>query len=137
MIFHVRNAKDTDGSTNTAFTDFAALYDFYKLPGVVHSFSATKHELDLCMDRDLLIGLNGIMTFTKDERQLQVARNTPIENIVIETDAPYLTPIPMRGTINEPKHVTYITQFLSELRDESYALVTKQTTQNAKTLFNL
>lgn len=137
MIFHVRNAKGTDGLSSGAFTDFMSLYDSYVLPGVMHSFSATVYELDQCVSRDLLVGLNGIMTFTTDEKQLEAARKVPLENIVIETDSPYLTPVPHRGIINEPKHVTNITQFLSELRGESHALVAKQTTKNAIKLFNL
>jgi TatD DNase family protein len=137
MIFHVRNAKNGDGQGTSAFTDFMKRYDKYSLPGVMHSFSATDYELDLCVSRDLLIGLNGIMTFTTDENQLKAARKVPLANLVVETDAPYLTPKPFRGNINEPKHVTNITQFLSELRGESLALVAKQTTKNAKKLFNL
>jgi TatD DNase family protein len=137
MIFHVRNAKNSDGQDAGAFSDFMGLYDFYGLPGVVHSFSATTHELSMAIERGLYIGLNGIMTFTSDEKQLEIVRKAPLENIIIETDAPYLTPKPHRGTINEPKHVTYITQFIAELRDDSQALVAKQTTKNAKKLFNL
>jgi len=137
MIFHVRNAKSTDGTDKNAFSDFMALYDYYKLPGVVHSFSATVKELALCVERNLLVGLNGIMTFTSDEKQLEAVKKAPLENIIIETDAPYLTPKPHRGTINEPKHVTNITLFIAELREQSLALVAKQTTKNAKKLFNL
>jgi TatD DNase family protein len=87
--------------------------------------------------RGLYAGLNGIMTFTRDSSQLEAARLLPIKNILLETDAPFLTPNPLRGTINEPKHVILITQFLSKLRDESQALLAKTTTQNAKELFNL
>lgn len=137
MIYHIRNAKGTDGMSDTAFSDFMKLYDFYTPKGVVHSFSATTRELEMCMTRELLIGLNGIMTFTTDVNQLEAVKKAPLKNIVIETDAPYLTPKPYRDTINEPKHVTNITLFIAELREESLALVAKQTTKNAKQLFNL
>lgn len=128
VIFHIRDA----------FDDFFRILDDYKgIRGVVHSFSANSAELKGALSRGLYIGLNGIMTFTTDEKQLQAARLVPLEKLVIETDAPFLTPKPFRGRINEPKHVILITQFLSELRGESQALLAKQTTKNAKKLFNL
>lgn len=128
LIFHIRDA----------FEDFFKILDDYKdVRGVVHSFSAGKAEAKEIVKRGLYAGLNGIMTFTKDPNQLAAAKSLPIENIVLETDAPFLTPTPYRGTINEPKHVILITQFLSELRGESQALLAKQTTKNAKTLFNI
>lgn len=128
MIFHIRDA----------FDDFFKIVDQYpKLNGVVHSFSAHKDQLQGVIDREFYIGLNGIMTFTKDERQLEAAKMVPIEKLVIETDAPFLTPKPFRGSMAEPKHVINITQFLSELRGESLALLAKTTTQNAKKLFNV
>jgi TatD DNase family protein len=136
LIFHVRNAqKETE---QQAFDDFFSIIDEYSgIEGVVHSFSATSTELNQIVSRGLYVGLNGIMTFTKDEKQLEAAKNVPIDNLLLETDAPFLTPAPLRGTINEPKHVILITQFLSELRGESQALLAKQTTKNAKTLFKL
>jgi TatD DNase family protein len=128
LIFHVRDA----------FDDFFSIIDEYSgIRGVVHSFSATKDELKGVIDRDLYVGLNGIMTFTSDSKQLEAAKLVPIDKLVLETDSPYLTPKPLRGKINEPKHVILITQFLSELRGESQAFLAKQTTENAKNLFNL
>lgn len=128
LIFHVRDA----------FEDFFSIIDEYSgIRGVVHSFSATEVELRGVIARDLYVGLNGIMTFTKDEKQLDSAKLVPANKLVLETDAPYLTPVPFRGTINEPKHVILITKFLSELRSESQAFLAKQTTENAKKLFNL
>lgn len=128
IIFHVRDA----------FDDFFRIIDEYEgIRGVVHSFSAHNTELKGVIDRHLYVGLNGIMTFTKDEKQLEVARHVPLKNLVLETDAPFLTPKPFRGTMCEPKHVINITQFLSELRGESRALLAEQTTKNAKKLFKL
>jgi TatD DNase family protein len=136
LIFHVRNSQKF--SSQQAFDDFFSIIDEYNgITGVVHSFSATNVELEQIVSRGLYVGLNGIMTFTTDEKQLEAAKSVPISNLVVETDAPYLTPKPLRGTINEPKHVILITQFLSELRGESQALLAKQTTKNAKILFKL
>lgn len=128
LVFHVRDA----------FDDFLSIVDEYPgLRGVVHSFSAGTAELTGVLERGFYVGLNGIMTFTKDDAQLEAARLVPIEKLVLETDAPFLTPVPFRGRINEPKHVINITQFLAELRGESQALLAKTTTKNAKKLFNL
>ncbi len=128
LIFHIRDA----------FDDFFAILDDYEgVRGVVHSFSTNTQHMQEVVKRGLYIGLNGIMTFTKDKEQLDSARKVPIENLVIETDSPFLTPTPFRGKLNEPKHVISITKFMSELRGESQAFLAKQTTKNAKTLFNL
>jgi TatD DNase family protein len=128
LIFHVRDA----------FDDFFRILDEYdSVEGVVHSFSASTSELDKIVNRGLYVGLNGIMTFTKDEKQLEAARKVPVDKLLIETDSPFLTPRPFRGTINEPKLVTNITKFIGELRGESQAFLAKQTTKNAKQLFKL
>jgi TatD DNase family protein len=139
LIFHIRDPKERrDGEMGRAFADFFNIFDkFDGVKGVIHSFSATTTELKGILERGLYVGLNGIMTFTTDEKQLEMARKVPLDKLVIETDSPFLTPKPLRGTINEPKHVILITQFLSELRGESQALLAKQTTKNAKQLFNL
>jgi len=127
LIFHVRDA----------FTDFWPIFDEYKgLRGVIHSFSATRQELDDILARDLYVGLNGIMTFTKNPDQLEAAKAVPLDRLVLETDAPFLTPDPHRGKICKPKHVRVTAQFLSELRDESLEQLAKCTTQNAQALFH-
>lgn len=128
LIFHVRDA----------FDDFWPIFDAYpKLRGVIHSFSATEKELEQILSRGLFVGLNGIMTFTKRPEQLAAARAVPLDRLLLETDAPFLTPAPIRGTICEPKHVRLTAEFLTELRGESLAAVASQTTRNARTLFGL
>lgn len=128
LIFHIRDA----------FEDFWPTFDEYKgLRGVVHSFTATTRELDAALERGLYIGLNGIMTFTKQAAQLEAARAVPLERILIETDAPFLTPAPYRGTICQPKHVRVTASYLAELRGISLGQLATATTQNAATLFNI
>ncbi len=128
VIFHVRDA----------FDDFWPIFDnFTGLKGVIHSFTANTSVLTQSLKRNLLIGLNGIMTFTKDKKQLEAARTVPIESLVLETDAPFLTPVPLRGTICEPKHVRVVAEFLSRLRDEQLEVIASKTTNNARKLFNL
>lgn len=128
LIFHVRDAFDDF---------FAILSHFQGIRGVVHSFTANTKVLDKCLNRGLYIGLNGIMTFTKDQDQLAAARAVPLDKMVLETDAPFLTPAPFRGTICKPKHVRDTTEFLSSLRGETLEEIAAATTHNAKGLFNL
>jgi len=128
LIFHIRDA----------FEDFWPIFGQYKgLRGVVHSFTATTTELEAALERGLYIGLNGIMTFTKHSAQLEAAKKVPRERILIETDAPFLTPIPYRGTICQPKHVRVTAEFLAQLRGERLEELAAATTQNAGTLFNI
>ena len=128
LIFHIREA----------FDDFWPIFDQYKsLQGVIHSFTASTTVLEQAMARGLYIGLNGIMTFTKDEKQLEMAKQVPLQKLLLETDAPFLTPVPFRGTICQPKHVRVVAQFLSNLRGESLTQLAQTTTNNARVLFNL
>lgn len=128
VIFHVRDA----------FDDFFPIFDnFPSLTGVVHSFTSGKNVLNKVLSRSLMVGLNGIMTFTKDQTQLDMARTVPLEQLVLETDAPFLTPVPFRGTICEPKHVVDTARFLSGLREEPVGVISKATTKNAQALFQL
>lgn len=128
LIFHVRDA----------FDDFFKIFDSYPgLQGVVHSFTATQKELDQILQRGLYVGLNGIMTFTKNERQLEAARAVPVSRLLLETDAPFLTPIPYRGKINQPVYMVETLKFLANLRGEDEAFLAEQTTKNAQNLFKV
>ena len=128
LIFHVRDA----------FTDFWPVVDNFRgLRGVVHSFSSDTHDLDQILSRGLYVGLNGIMTFTKNKEQLEAAKAVPIDKLLLETDAPFLTPVPWRGTICQPKHLRDTAKFLAGLRDASMEEIAKVTTQNACNLFAL
>lgn len=127
-IFHVRDAWD----------DFWRIVDDYKIErAVVHSFSATTKELKQVLDRGFYVGLNGIMTFTNDQAQLAAAKKIPLNRLVLETDAPFLTPKPDRGKVCEPRHVLHTAKFLADLRGENLDKIMKQTTKNAKELFNI
>lgn len=127
VSFHVREA----------FTDFWPIYDKYKVRGVLHSFTDRPEHLEKALERGLLIGINGIATFTSHQWQLDMFKAIPLEKIVVETDSPFLTPKPRRGTINTPENVIYITQCLAELRGENVTDTAKQTTANARKLFGV
>jgi TatD DNase family protein len=128
VIFHVRDA----------FEDFWPIFDQFKgLRGVIHSFTATEKELRQILERGLYVGLNGIMTFSKRPQQLAAAKAIPLEKLLLETDAPFLTPAPFRGKIGEPKYVRVTAEFLSHLREESLESIAAATTHNASALFSL
>jgi TatD DNase family protein len=139
VIFHVRDPKTHSSSEiGEAFSDFfAVLSDFKGIRGVVHSFTAGSRTLDKCINKGLYIGLNGIMTFTKDQKQLKMAKKVPLDRLVLETDAPFLTPVPYRGKICQPKHVASTAEFLASLRGETLEYMATASTANALKLFNL
>lgn len=126
IVFHVREA----------FDDFWPIFDSYKgVRGVLHSFTDTQKHLDMALERGLYIGVNGIMTFTKNAWQLEVAKAIPADRLLLETDAPYLTPAPFRGKVNAPANLRYVAEFMSELRQEPLNQLAAATTQNARQLF--
>lgn len=132
LIFHVRDA----------FDDFWEIFDSYesaswRIRGVIHSFTAHEKELDQILKRGLYVGLNGIVTFTKNDEQIAAIKAVPLDRLVLETDAPYLTPIPLRGSICAPEHVSLTAEFLAGLRNESVDELAGATTANAIKLFGV
>lgn len=128
IIFHVREA----------FDDFWPIFDEYTgIRGVLHSFTDNYTNYQQAMQRNLSIGINGIMTFTKLSEQLQIAQDIPLQKLLLETDAPFLTPKPHRGKVNEPAHTRLVAEFLADLRGISVEDLAAQTTKNALTLFSL
>ena len=123
LIFHVREA----------FDDFFAILDNFssaKIRGVVHSFSDNKKNLRKSLERDFYIGVNGLATYS-------TLPMPPIERILLETDAPFLAPVPLRGQTNQPVNVHYVAKWLSEKLGLDFDEVARITTENSETLFNL
>ena len=128
MIFHVREA----------FDDFWQIFDTYKgIRSVLHSFTDSQANMERAVRQGLFIGVNGIATFTKNAAQLEMYKSIPLRNLLLETDAPFLTPTPYRGTMCEPKHVRVVAEFLSNLRGETLEQLAAATTQNALKLFGV
>lgn len=120
-----------------AFEDFFAVLDSLpSLPrGVIHCFSGGLQEIRFARERKLFIGTDGNITYSK---QLQaVVPQIPLTMILLETDAPYLTPIPHRGERNEPKYIPLTAAKVAQLQHVGVNDVESQTTENAKTLFRL
>lgn len=128
MVFHVRQA----------FADFWKIFDgFSGIRGVIHSFTGSGQDLDNALARGLHIALNGIITFTKNEWQIESAKAIPPNKLLLETDAPFLTPVPFRGKVNTPVNVQTVAKFVAKLRNDSLDNLAKVTTANAQKLFKL
>jgi len=128
LIFHVRDA----------FDDFWPILDSYPtVRGVLHSFTDTQANLEKALQRGLYVGVNGIVTFTKLQWQLDAIAAVPLERLLLETDAPFLTPKPLRGRVNEPAHIELIAKFVSDLRHVSLHELANATTANALHLFSI
>jgi TatD DNase family protein len=128
FVFHVRDGWD----------DFWKIVDSYKeVHGVIHCFSAQVKQLDQALQRGFYVGLNGIMTFTKDEKQLEAAKKVPLDKLLLETDAPVLTPKPYRGQRCEPKHLVNTAEFLANLRGERLEDLAEAATKNTGKLFGI
>ncbi len=103
--------------------------------GVMHCFVEDQTTAEEAMALGFYISFSGIVTF-KNARELQaVAKTIPAERLLVETDSPYLAPVPHRGKSNQPMYVRKVAEFLAELRDESYEHVAEQTSANFRRLF--
>lgn len=106
-----------------------------KIRGVIHSFTGTAMEASRYFDLGFLVGLNGITTFAREYDEMLLS--LPVDKILLETDAPYLTPLPYRGKRNEPGYLGEVASVLANLKQiplEDFAL---QTTKNAEKLFGI
>ncbi len=128
LIFHVREA----------FDDFWPIFDQYQgIRGVLHSFTDTKQNMEKAVAKGLYIGVNGISTFTKDEAQKAMFDAIPFDRILFETDAPFLTPTPYRGKVNEPAYVRIVAEYHAQRRGISLDEIAEASSQNARALFSL
>lgn len=127
-ILHCRNA-------------YGELFDFLgafpNLRAVVHCFTGVWEEARRFLHRGFLIGITGIVTYPDALNVHEVVRKTPLDRLLLETDSPYLTPVPHRGERNEPLYVEYTARKIAELKGLSFEEVAKRTRENAIIFFNL
>ena len=123
LIVHTREArKDTMDILENEGAESAG--------GIIHCFTENWETAKRALDMGFYISLSGIVTF-KNARELQeVAKKLPLDRILIETDSPYLAPVPHRGKTNQPAFVKHVAEFLAELRDDSVENIAKETTDN-------
>ena len=108
-----------------------------KRMGVVHCYSGDRVLADALIDLGYYISVPGTVTYKKADQVKEVAAGIPMDRMLIETDAPFLTPEPKRGKRNEPLFVTYTAREIARLRNIPFEEVARQTAENAKTLFGL
>jgi TatD DNase family protein len=104
-------------------------------PGVFHSFSDLESAANKAIGIDFYIGFTGPLTFRNATDSQRIAAGLPLDRILVETDAPFLTPVPYRGKRNEPAYVRFVVEKIAELHGESFDTIALRTTENAATLF--
>lgn len=107
------------------------------LPGIMHCFSGSAHLAQRAIDMGFSISFSGIVTFKKAEELREVAKLVPLDRLLIETDCPYLTPIPFRGKRNEPAYVVEVARCLADLRGLEIDELARITTNNFARMFKL
>ncbi len=105
--------------------------------GVMHCFTESQEVADAAIELGFYISFSGIVTFKSAKDLQQVARTIPLERMLIETDSPYLAPVPFRGKTNEPGYVRHVGEFIADLRGISAAEVARQTSDNFFKLFGI
>ena len=135
ISFHVRDEKAAAGAV---WADFWPIFDEFKgLRGILHSFTDSEENLQHGLERGLYVGVNGISTFTKNKNQQKMFNQIPLERLVFETDAPFLTPVPFRGKVNVPAYVGKVAEFQARVRGISLDDIARITTANTRTLFGV
>lgn len=130
IIFHCRDA----------FSDTLNIIQSYssdKLTGVFHCFGGSESDLERLLDLGFYIGFDGNITYKNAENLRNLVRKTPVNRILVETDAPFLAPEPHRGERNEPKNVKIVAQCMAELKTVSEEIIAQITTQNVEKLFSI
>lgn len=128
LIIHTRNARE---DTIAIMTEEHAR----DIGGVMHCFTESLEMAKASLDLNFYISFSGIITFKNALDLVEVAKYVPLDNMLIETDSPYLAPVPFRGKTNEPKYVKYVAEKIAEIKRVSVESVVEKTDDNFKRLF--
>jgi TatD DNase family protein len=131
IIIH---SRDSDADMLRILDDEMAKGAF---KGVLHCFSSTVEMARAVLGMGFMVSASGIVTFPKAEELRQVFRSVPLEKILIETDSPFLAPVPHRGMTNEPAFVVEVAKKLAEIKNAPLAEIERATTENFKSYFGL
>lgn len=107
----------------------------YKAKGIIHCFSGSLETANIYISMGFLLGIGGVVTF-KNSKLKDVVKEVPLESIVLETDSPYLTPVPFRGKVNSSKYLEYIAMFIADIKNISVEELAEITNKNASSLFD-
>ncbi|BDC34365.1 deoxyribonuclease [Candidatus Dependentiae bacterium Noda2021] len=130
LVVHTRDARE----------ETARALEQYKgqlTRGVIHCFSENNDFAQFSIDLGFYLGIGGTLTYPKNKELRDIFSSVPLESVVLETDAPYLPPQPLRGKKNYPQNVSMIAEYLAQLRTTSRETIAHQTTKNAFNLFQL
>ncbi len=105
--------------------------------GVMHCFTETWTVAEAALDLGFMISFSGILTFKSAENLREVARKVPLESILVETDSPYLAPVPYRGKTNEPAYVRYVAAELARIKQVPLETIAETTSRNFRRLFQI
>ncbi|APJ03071.1 TatD family hydrolase [Silvanigrella aquatica] len=128
VVVHVRETHEAVYSRIKPFAEKG-------LKGVIHCFTGTLDEAKDFLNCGLYLSFSGIVTFKNSQSLQEVAKFVPSDRILIETDSPYLAPVPLRGKTNEPANIHHTCEFIAKLRNTTYDEMAKTTTHNAENLF--
>ncbi len=130
VIVHTRNAEEDTINTLKNF------YKKKKITGLIHCFSSTKEMAQAALDIGFYISLSGILTFKNAKDLIDIVKYIPSDRLLVETDSPYLAPVPYRGKRNEPSNTKFTLEKLAEIKNTSFENMAKTTTSNFFSLFN-
>lgn len=104
---------------------------------VMHCFSGSPEFAQQCINEGFYIALGGVVTFKNAKKVKEVAKTVPLDKLLLETDAPYMTPVPFRGKENQPAYVKFVAEEIAQLRGVSFEEIAEATTANAKKLLKI
>ena len=133
LIIHTRAASE---DTLRILQEEKASVHAGGVAGVMHCFTESLTVAEAAMEMGFYISFSGIVTFKNAKDLQEVARHVPLERMLIETDAPYLAPVPMRGKTNEPGFVKHVAEYLADLKGVSIDELARITSTNFRTLFS-
>jgi len=128
LIIHMREASEAT---------YNVLSEYKNLKGIMHCYSGSPEMANHFLELGLHISLGGPVTFLNGHTPKKVAKMVPLDKLLIETDAPYLSPHPFRGKTNEPARVKLVAEEIARIKEMPYIDLAKQTTNNAYKLFNI
>ena len=108
-----------------------------RITGTLHSYFDDAAICERVFALGFYVGITGPITFKKAERERELVQRLPLDRVLLETDAPFLTPVPQRGKRNEPAYVRHVAEMIAQVRDTAVDAVAQQTSRNAETLFSL
>lgn len=126
VIIHSRNSSK----------DIIKILKKYNVKGIIHSFTEDIKTAQKYINMGFLLGINGIVTF-KNSNLIDTIKTVGVENIVLETDSPYLTPVPLRGKLNEPKNIALIAKYLCHELNITIEELSNITNNNIKRIFDI